>query len=122
MTVEGDARRAAGRPGGRGAAGGAYQLGGGAGRARSAVRSPAQARRPLLNEEHTWNYRRERWPYGYAKYLAELEVQKAVAQGLEVVIVNPAYILGAGDLYRQSSSLVVSGGRRRKSRSPSPGA
>jgi dihydroflavonol-4-reductase len=67
----------------------------------------ANAAPTLLDEHHTWNYVPERWPYGYAKYLAELEVQKAVAQGLEVVIVNPGYVLGAGDVYRQSSSLIT---------------
>jgi dihydroflavonol-4-reductase len=61
----------------------------------------------LLNESHTWNYLPERWPYGYAKYLAELEVQKAVAEGQDIVIVNPSIVYGAGDVYRQTSSLVV---------------
>lgn len=59
-----------------------------------------------INENHTWNYRPERYPYGYAKYLAELEVQRAVAQGLDAVIVNPALVFGAGDVYRQSRSLL----------------
>jgi dihydroflavonol-4-reductase len=61
----------------------------------------------LLNESHTWNYLPERWPYGYTKYMAELEVQKAVAQGQDIVIVNPSIVFGAGDVYRQTSSLVV---------------
>ncbi len=61
----------------------------------------------LLEERHTWNYRPDYYPYGYAKYLAELEVQKAVAQGLDVVIVNPTLIFGAGDFYRQSQSLIT---------------
>ncbi|MEW6504120.1 MAG: NAD-dependent epimerase/dehydratase family protein [Chloroflexota bacterium] len=60
-----------------------------------------------MNETHTWNYLPERWPYGYAKYLAELEVQRAVASGLDVVILNPTLVIGAGDLYRQSRSVVV---------------
>jgi dihydroflavonol-4-reductase len=60
-----------------------------------------------MNETHTWNDRPERWPYGYAKYLAELEVQQAVAAGLDVVILNPSLVIGAGDLYRQSRSVVV---------------
>jgi dihydroflavonol-4-reductase len=61
----------------------------------------------LLNESHTWNYRSDYWPYGYAKYLAEMEVQKAVAEGQDVVIVNPSIVFGAGDVYRQTSSMVV---------------
>jgi len=59
-----------------------------------------------INENHTWNYHPKRYPYGYAKYLAELEVQRAVAQGLDVVIVNPALVFGSGDVYRQSRSLL----------------
>jgi dihydroflavonol-4-reductase len=61
----------------------------------------------LLDESHTWNYRSDYWPYGYAKYLAEMEVQKAVAEGQDVVIVNPSIVFGAGDIYRQTNSLVV---------------
>ncbi len=60
----------------------------------------------LLNENHTWNLRPDYYPYGYAKYLAELEVQKAVAQGLDVVIVNPSVVFGAGDIHRQSGSII----------------
>lgn len=60
----------------------------------------------LLNENHSWNYRPDFWPYGYSKYLAEMEVQACVAQGLDVVIVNPAVVLGAGDIYRTSTSIV----------------
>jgi dihydroflavonol-4-reductase len=62
---------------------------------------------PLLSENHTWNFRGDRWPAGYAKYMAELEVQKAVAQGLDVVTVNPGFVVGAQDLHRQTNSLVT---------------
>lgn len=65
-----------------------------------------------LDENHSWNYLPERWPYGYAKYLAEMEVQKAVAQGLDAVIVNPSIVIGPGDIYRQSSSIIVQTARR----------
>lgn len=61
----------------------------------------------LLNENHTWNCRPHLWPYGYAKHLAEMEIQRAVAEGMDVVILNPSYIIGAGDIYRQSSSLLI---------------
>jgi dihydroflavonol-4-reductase len=66
-----------------------------------------------IDEQHAWNYRPDRWPYGYAKYLAEMEVQKAVAQGLDAVIVNPSVVFGAGDIYRQSSSIIMQTARRR---------
>jgi len=68
---------------------------------------------PLLDEAHTWNFRPNDWPYGYAKYLAELEIQKGVAHGLDAVIVNPGYVIGAGDIYRQVSSIIVQVARRR---------
>jgi dihydroflavonol-4-reductase len=66
-----------------------------------------------LDENHTWNFRPDYWPYGYAKYLAELEVQKAVTAGLDVVIVNPTVVFGAGDIYRQDSSIVMQVARRK---------
>jgi len=69
----------------------------------------------LINENHAWNYRPDYYPYGYAKYLAEQEVQKAVAQGLDVVIVNPTLVFGPGDIYRQSSSIVTQVAEKRVS-------
>jgi dihydroflavonol-4-reductase len=79
----------------------------------SGPRGGASAPFALLDEHHTWNFTPEGWPYGYAKYLAELEVQQAVAQGLDAVIVNPALILGAGDIYRASGSLIAEVARGR---------
>jgi dihydroflavonol-4-reductase len=67
----------------------------------------------LLNETHTWNTTANRWMYGYTKYLAELEVQRAVAAGQDAVIVNPSLVFGPGDIYRQSSSLIVQVARQR---------
>lgn len=61
----------------------------------------------LINENHVWNYRPNWWRYGHAKHLAENEVQKAVAQGLDVVIVNPSMILGPGDINRISGEIVI---------------
>jgi dihydroflavonol-4-reductase len=61
----------------------------------------------LMNENHTWNDRPQHWPYAYAKYLAELEVQRAIAAGLDAVIVNPSMVYGPGDVYRTSTSLVM---------------
>jgi dihydroflavonol-4-reductase len=62
---------------------------------------------PLLNENSTWNLNPNHWAYGYGKYLAELEVQNAVAQGLDVVITNPSYVVGPGDIYRSNNSPFV---------------
>ena len=71
----------------------------------------------ILDETHTWNLDPTQWAYGYAKYLAEMEIQKAVVQGLDAVIVNPTIVIGAGDVYRQTSSIIqkVSRGRLRVS-------
>ncbi len=68
---------------------------------------------PVMDENHTWNFRPDYWPYGYAKYLAELEVQKAVAGGLDAVILNPSVVLGAGDIYRRDSSIIMTIARRK---------
>ncbi len=46
------------------------------------------------------------WAYGHSKYLAELEVQKGVAQGLPAVIVNPTIVLGPRDVNFISGSLI----------------
>ncbi len=67
----------------------------------------------LMDETHTWNYPPERWPYAYAKYLAEMEVQRAVALGLDAVIVNPTLVIGPGDHYRRTRSIIVQVARRR---------
>ena len=61
----------------------------------------------LMNETHAWNYRPEWFRYGHAKHLAEMEVQKAVARGLDVVIVNPSMVLGPGDSNRISGEIVI---------------
>ena len=50
--------------------------------------------------ELTW------WPYGHSKYLAELEVRKAIEQGLPVVIVNPTIVIGPRDVNFVSGSLI----------------
>jgi dihydroflavonol-4-reductase len=47
------------------------------------------------------------FPYGHSKFLAEQEVQRAVADGQDVVILNPSVVLGPGDLNLISGSSVV---------------
>jgi dihydroflavonol-4-reductase len=46
-------------------------------------------------------------PYVHAKREAEVEVFRAAAAGLPVVVVCPGHVLGAGDLYRSSTELVL---------------
>ena len=45
-------------------------------------------------------------PYVAAKREAEIEALRLAAKGLPVVIVNPAHVLGRGDLYRSSTDVV----------------
>ena len=45
-------------------------------------------------------------PYVNAKHEAEVQALRLAAKGLPVVIVNPAFVLGAGDLNRSSTELV----------------
>jgi dihydroflavonol-4-reductase len=70
--------------------------------------NPGLARSPLLmNENHVWNYCPKWWRYGHAKYLAEMEIQRLVARGLDAVIVNPSMVLGPGDVNRISGEIVI---------------
>jgi len=46
-------------------------------------------------------------PYVHAKREAEAEVFRLAAAGLPAVVVNPGHVLGAGDLYRSSTELVL---------------
>jgi len=58
----------------------------------------------MVNEEHGWDDKGYRSPYGISKYLSEREVWNGISQGLNAVIVNPTLILGPGDWNRGSVS------------------
>ncbi len=60
-----------------------------------------------LSEKNQFNVDPNRFPYGHSKHLAELEVRKAVDQGLEAVIVNPSIVLGPRDINLISGSIVT---------------
>ncbi len=47
----------------------------------------------IVSDENT-DWQSKPWPYAQSKYLAELEVQRGIAEGLDAVIVNPSLILG----------------------------
>ena len=51
-----------------------------------------------LNESSEWNFHAITLEYARTKHLSEIEVAKAVKQGLDCVIVNPAFVFGAGDI------------------------
>jgi dihydroflavonol-4-reductase len=60
----------------------------------------------LADESQAFPQELSWWPYGHSKYLAELEVHKAVSQGLPAVIVNPTIIIGPRDVNFVSGSLL----------------
>jgi dihydroflavonol-4-reductase len=65
----------------------------------------------LLDESCTFNWDPRRFPYAHSKYLAEVEVLKAVEDGLPAVILNQSVSLGARDVNMISGSLVVEAAR-----------
>jgi dihydroflavonol-4-reductase len=58
------------------------------------------------DETHILNAARVGIAYANIKAEAEREALRVCAQGLPVVIVNPAHVLGPGDLFRSSTELV----------------
>ncbi len=58
------------------------------------------------DEEQVWRAGRHGVPYINAKHAAESEALRWAAHGLPVVIVNPAHVLGPGDVNRSSTELV----------------
>lgn len=50
----------------------------------------------LVNEDTPRGMHRKSAGYSYSKYLAELEVFRGIAEGLDAVILNPSVILGPG--------------------------
>jgi dihydroflavonol-4-reductase len=65
----------------------------------------------LADEADTFNLAPERFRYGHSKFLAEQVIAEFVARGLDAVIVNPAIVLGPGDLNLISGSMVVEAAR-----------
>jgi dihydroflavonol-4-reductase len=63
----------------------------------------------FANEETFWKSSPENSNYSISKYAAEREVWRAAAEGLDVVVVNPSLIVGAGN-WQQSSSNMFSKG------------
>lgn len=57
------------------------------------------------NEKHPWHNNMDHSAYAESKYLSEMEVWRAIYQGLNAVIVNPSVIIGPGD-WKSGSSLL----------------
>ncbi len=60
-----------------------------------------------LTEEAQYDLPPGRFPYGYSKVLAERLVHEYVAHGLDVVIVNPAVVVGPRDVNRIGGSMLL---------------
>jgi dihydroflavonol-4-reductase len=62
----------------------------------------------MINETMQWTEETSNSKYGHSKYLAEMEVWRGVAEGLNAVVVNPVIILGAGNWNEGSTKLFKS--------------
>lgn len=60
----------------------------------------------VITENQKWEDSPLNSNYAKTKYRAELEVWRGVAEGLNVVMVNPTVVLGAGDWTRSSLQLI----------------
>ncbi len=50
----------------------------------------------IITEENEWNIEKNNYGYAITKYGAEMEVWRASQENVDVVVVNPGVILGAG--------------------------
>ena len=72
----------------------------------SSIAALGRAENDSFIDEHTqWKPSRNNSGYAISKYGAEREVWRGAAEGLQVVIVNPSVILGAGDPTKSSVRL-----------------
>ena len=61
-----------------------------------------------VDENMNWTPETSNSIYGKSKFLAEMEVWRGMGEGLNVAIVNPVIILGAGDWNKGSSEIFKS--------------
>lgn len=61
----------------------------------------------VVTEKRKWVESNNNTDYAISKYLAEQEVWRGQAEGLQTVIVNPSMILGRGDWTRSSGQLIT---------------
>jgi nucleoside-diphosphate-sugar epimerase len=61
-----------------------------------------------VDETMNWTPETSNSIYGKSKYLAEMEVWRGMGEGLNVAIINPVIILGAGDWNKGSSEIFKS--------------
>jgi dihydroflavonol-4-reductase len=65
----------------------------------------------LLTEVDAFNLPPGKFQYGFSKYKAEQEAMRFVQGGLDVVVLNPAIVLGAGDINQIGGSMIVEADR-----------
>ncbi len=61
-----------------------------------------------IDETMNWTPETSNSEYGKSKYLAEMEVWRAIGEGLDAVMVNPVIMLGAGNWEKGSSEIFKS--------------
>ncbi len=61
-----------------------------------------------INESMYWTEETSNSKYGHSKYLAEMEVWRGAAEGMQIAIVNPSIILGCGNWNEGSTKLFKS--------------
>lgn len=59
----------------------------------------------VVDEDGKWNDSDIKTYYAKTKYLSELEVWRAIEEGLRATIFNPSVVLGAGDMEKSSTKL-----------------
>jgi dihydroflavonol-4-reductase len=64
------------------------------------------SRKKPVDENVKWNFDAIKLEYARTKHLAEIEVADAVNKGLDCVIVNPAFVFGAGDMNFNAGRLI----------------
>jgi len=72
----------------------------------SAFGRPERPTERPIDETAEWVPSRQNSAYARSKYAAELEVQRAVAEGLDAVLVNPSLIFGPGRRGENTTAIV----------------
>ena len=75
----------------------------------------------FIDETHEWSASRVNTHYARSKHLAELEVQRGIAEGLDAVMVNPTLVFGTGRPGENTRLIVDQVRKRRLPVSPAGG-
>jgi dihydroflavonol-4-reductase len=65
----------------------------------------------LLTEQDRFNLPAEQFLYGFSKWRSEEAAREEAGADLELVVVNPSIVLGAGDVNRISGSIILEAAR-----------